>query len=144
MAFLISVSLGAIFGIGLILAGMTNPAKVLSFLDVAGNWDPSLALVMGGAIGVAAPGYALAKRRNVTWLGKPFAQVSNAPVDMSLLVGSIVFGIGWGLSGFCPGPALVGLGAGFLPAVVFVIAMIFGMEAYEWLREAQARRAEVR
>lgn len=144
MAFLISVSLGAIFGVGLILAGMTNPAKVLSFLDVAGNWDPSLALVMGGAIGVAAPGYALAKRRNVTWLGKPFAQEPNAPVDASLLAGSIVFGIGWGLSGFCPGPALVGLGAGFLPAAVFVIAMVFGMEAYEWLREAQARRAEVR
>lgn len=144
MAFLISMLLGAIFGVGLILAGMTNPVKVLSFLDVAGNWDPSLALVMGGAIGVAAPGYALAKRSNVTWLGKPFAQEPNAPVDASLLAGSIVFGIGWGLSGFCPGPALVGLGAGFLPAAVFVIAMVFGMEAYEWLREAQARRAEVR
>lgn len=144
MAFLISMLLGAIFGVGLILAGMTNPLKVLSFLDVAGNWDPSLALVMGGAIGVAAPGYALAKRRNVTWLGKPFPKDPNAPVDASLLVGSIVFGIGWGLSGICPGPALVGLGAGFLPAAVFVIAMVFGMETCEWLREAQARRAEVR
>lgn len=144
MAFLISMLLGAIFGVGLILAGMTNPAKVLAFLDVAGNWDPSLALVMGGAIGVAAPGYALAKRRNATWLGKPLAQEPSAPVDGALLLGSIVFGIGWGLSGFCPGPALVGLGAGFLPATVFVIAMVFGMEAYEWLREAHGRRAKVR
>jgi uncharacterized membrane protein YedE/YeeE len=140
MAFLISLLLGLVFGIGLILAGMANPAKVLAFLDIAGKWDPSLALVMGGAIAVAAPAYALARRRDVAWLGAPIFLEPKAAIDAPLIAGSIVFGLGWGLSGFCPGPALVGLGAGFLPAVVFVIAMVFGMEACEWLREEGLRR----
>jgi uncharacterized membrane protein YedE/YeeE len=142
MAIVISLLLGMTFGLGLILAGMTDPAKVLAFLDIAGNWDPSLALVMGGAIGVAAPAYALARRRATTWMGTPVPFEASTPVDSSLLVGSIVFGIGWGLSGFCPGPALVGLGAGYLPATAFVIAMVFGMEAYEWLLAARARRLD--
>ncbi len=140
MALLISLLLGLTFGVGLILAGMTDPAKVLAFLDVAGNWDPSLALVMGGAIGVAAPGYALARRRRTSWLGSPVPGEVPAAIDSPLLVGSIVFGIGWGLSGFCPGPALVGLGATYLPATVFVIAMVFGMEAYEWFLVARGSR----
>ena len=140
MALLISLVLGLTFGVGLILAGMTDPAKVLAFLDLAGNWDPSLALVMGGAIGIAAPAYALARRRATTWLGTPLPVEAPTPVDSSLLVGSIVFGIGWGLSGFCPGPALVGLGATYLPATVFVIAMVFGMEAYEWFLVARGNR----
>lgn len=142
MPLLISLLLGVIFGVGLILAGMSDPAKVLAFLDIAGNWDPSLALVMGGAIGVAAPAYALARHRTTTWLGTPVPFETPAPVDSSLLVGSIIFGIGWGLSGFCPGPALVGLGAAYLPATVFVIAMVFGMEAYEWLIAARVRQLE--
>lgn len=142
MPLLISLLLGVIFGVGLILAGMNDPAKVLAFLDIAGNWDPSLALVMGGAIGIAAPAYALARRRATTWLGTPVSFEAPAPVDSSLLVGSIIFGIGWGLSGFCPGPALVGLGAAYLPATVFVIAMVFGMEAYEWLIAARVRQLE--
>ena len=142
MPLLISLLLGVIFGVGLILAGMNDPAKVLAFLDIAGNWDPSLALVMGGAIGVAAPAYALARRRATTWQGTPVPVEAPTPVDSSLLVGSIVFGIGWGLSGFCPGPALVGLGATYLPASVFVIAMVFGMEAYEWLIAARVRQLE--
>ena len=142
MPLLISLLLGVIFGVGLILAGMNDPAKVLAFLDIAGNWDPSLALVMGGAIGIAAPAYALARRRATTWLGTPVSFEAPAPVDSSLLVGSIIFGIGWGLSGFCPGPALVGLGATYLPATVFVIAMVFGMEAYEWLIAARVRQLE--
>ena len=142
MAFVISLLLGMTFGLGLILAGTTDPAKVLAFLDIAGSWDPSLALVMGGAIGVAAPAYALARRRATTWMGTPVPFEASTPVDSSLLVGSIVFGIGWGLSGFCPGPALVGLGAGYLPATAFVIAMVFGMEAYEWLLAARARRLD--
>ena len=137
MALLISLLLGVTFGLGLILAGMTNPAKVLAYLDIAGKWDPSLALVMGGAIGVAAPAYALAYRQKTNWLGTPVPAKASASIDSPLLVGSIVFGIGWGLSGFCPGPALVGLGAAYLPAMVFVIAMVFGMEAYEWLLVAR-------
>ena len=137
MTLLISLLLGVTFGFGLILAGMTNPAKVLAFLDIAGNWDPSLALVMGGAIGVAAPASALARRRRTSGLGTPVPAAVPAALDSPLLVGSIVFGIGWGLSGFCPGPALVGLGAAYLPATAFVIAMVFGMEAYEWLLVAR-------
>ncbi len=143
MALLISLLLGVTFGFGLILAGMTNPAKVLAFLDIAGNWDPSLALVMGGAIGVAAPAYALARRRRTSWLGTPVPAAVPAAIDSPLLVGSVVFGIGWGLSGFCPGPALVGLGAAYLPATAFVIAMVFGMEAYEWLLVARGNQFEV-
>lgn len=142
MASLLSLLLGITFGLGLILAGMNDPAKVLAFLDIFGDWDPSLALVMGGAIGVAAPAYALARRRTTTWLGTPFLPEAAAPVDLSLLAGSVVFGVGWGLSGFCPGPALVGLGAAYLPATVFVIAMVFGMEAYEWFISACRRRFE--
>lgn len=141
MALLISLSLGLAFGVGLILAGMTNPAKVLAFLDIAGKWDPSLALVMSGAIAVAAPAFALARRRDVAWLGAPIPQEPKAAIDAALIAGSVLFGLGWGLSGFCPGPALVGLGAGFLPALVFVIAMVFGTEACEWLREEGLRRS---
>ncbi|WP_153146381.1 DUF6691 family protein [Dechloromonas sp. H13] len=140
MAWLLALLLGTTFGIGLIVAGMTEPVKVLAFLDIAGRWDPSLALVMGGAIGVAAPAYALARRRTTTWLGTPVAPEANAAIDAPLLLGSVIFGIGWGLSGFCPGSALVGLGAGKLPAAAFVIAMAFGMEAYEWLVAARMRR----
>ncbi len=143
MALVISLLLGLTFGVGLILAGMSDPAKVLAFLDIAGNWDPSLALVMGGAIGVAAPAYALARRRKTTWLGKPFPSATADRTDASLLAGSVLFGIGWGLSGFCPGPALVGLGAGYLPAIVFVIAMVIGMAAHAWLPVSRLRRFEV-
>lgn len=141
MAGSLSLLLGLAFGAGLILAGMTDPAKVLAFLDLAGNWDPSLALVMGGAIGVAAPAYALARRRATTWLGTPVVAQANGAIDAPLVVGSVVFGVGWGLSGFCPGPALVGLGAGNLPAAAFVIAMVFGMEAYEWFAAARGRQS---
>ena len=140
---MISLLLGLTFGFGLILAGMSDPAKVLAFLDIAGNWDPSLALVMGGAIGVAAPAYALARRRNNTWLGKPFPSATVVRPDAPLLVGSALFGIGWGLSGFCPGPALVGLGAGYLPAIVFVIAMAIGMGTNTWLPVRRLRRFAV-
>jgi len=143
MALLISLLLGLVFGVGLILAGMTNPAKVLAFLDIAGNWDPSLALVMSAAIAVAAPAFALARRRDVAWLGAPISSEPKASIDVALIVGSVLFGLGWGLSGYCPGPALVGLGAGILPALVFVIAMVFGMEACEWLREESLRRSGV-
>ena len=142
MTLLISLLLGVTFGIGLILAGMTDPAKVLAFLDIGGNWDPSLALVMGGAIGVAAPAYARARRQGATWLGMPVLPETKGPIDSPLLVGSIIFGIGWGLSGFCPGPALVGVGAGYLPATAFAIAMVFGMEAYEWLMSERVRQLE--
>lgn len=140
MHVLIALLLGLLFGLGLIISGMTDPAKVLAFLDFAGLWDPSLGLVMAGAIGVAVWPFRQVGRRGQSWLGGGDPPAEAGAVDRSLIVGSVLFGIGWGLSGLCPGPALVGLGAGYLPAAVFVIAMIFGMEAYEWMRGAQKRR----
>ena len=127
---------GLIFGLGLILAGMANPAKVIAFLDLAGDWDPSLALVMGGAIAVASGAFALAGKRGRSLLGAPMQLPTRRDVDPRLIVGSIAFGAGWGLAGFCPGPALVALGAGLPKAVIFVGAMLVGMLAYELINRA--------
>lgn len=124
---------GLVFGIGLIVSGMANPAKVIGFLDLFGRWDPSLALVMAGAIGVGVVGFTLAKRRTQTLLGEVLVLPSNTTVDRRLLGGSLLFGIGWGVAGFCPGPALVALGMLQLQAVVFVVAMVVGMAVFEWL-----------
>jgi len=135
-----ALALGIVFGLGLILSGMTSPANVLSFLDVAGLWNPSLGLVMAGAIAVAIIPFRYASRLGKTWLGGKLWLPERTEIDWRLLLGSALFGIGWGLTGFCPGPALVGLGAGYLPAIVFTIAMIFGMEIHNWLIAAQQRR----
>lgn len=118
---------GLVFGIGLLLSGMADPAKVLGFLDLAGDWDPSLALVMAGAIAVAAVGFAVARRRAKSLLGAPIQLPTKRTVDRRLIVGSTLFGAGWGLAGFCPGPALVALGMGEARAIVFVLAMLAGM-----------------
>lgn len=116
---------GLLFGLGLILSGMADPAKVLNFLDVAGTWDPSLAFVMGGAIGVAAPGFWLVRRRKAPLAARGFlVPPADAPIDRSLVIGAAVFGVGWGLAGFCPGPALVSLPLGTQGAVIFVSAMV--------------------
>jgi len=123
---------GLLFGLGLIVSAMANPAKVLAFLDVAGAWDPSLALVMGGAIAVGLIGFAVAKRRRVSLLGLDMKLPGIKQVDAKLVVGSLIFGIGWGLGGICPGPGLVALALGESKAFTFVIAMIFGMGIYEW------------
>lgn len=137
MKLLTAFASGLIFGLGLILSRMSDPLKVLAFLDVAGKWDPSLAFVMVGAIATAALGFVVAARRRVTWLGEPLALPPRRGIDGPLLVGSVLFGVGWGLSGFCPGPGLVGLGAAYLPACAFVIAMFFGMEAHAWYDEVR-------
>lgn len=129
---------GLVFGLGLIVSGMANPAKVLGFLDLAGPWDPSLALVMAGAIGVGACGFALARRRTRSLLGAPMALPGARQIDRRLLLGSALFGAGWGLAGFCPGPALVGLGLGEAKALVFVVAMLLGMAVFEGLERARA------
>lgn len=123
---------GILFGLGLILSGMANPAKVLGFLDLAGAWDPSLALVMGGAVGVAAIGFALAGQRPVSWLGAQMKMPTATQIDRRLLLGSTLFGVGWGLAGFCPGPALTALGMGEGKALVFVASMLAGMGLYEY------------
>lgn len=119
-----SFLVGLIFGIGLIVSGMADPAKVLGFLDLAGKWDPSLMLVMGGAIGIGFFAFRWAKSRNM-----PLPAATK--IDRRLIFGSMAFGIGWGIAGFCPGPALVGLGMGLPKALIFVIAMLAGMGIYE-------------
>jgi uncharacterized membrane protein YedE/YeeE len=128
-AFIALVS-GLIFGIGLLLSGMANPAKVIAFLDIAGQWDPSLALVMGGAIAVAFPAFTVAKTRARAWSGAALQLPTARQIDAPLLLGSLAFGAGWGLAGYCPGPALVSLGTGSQSALVFVIAMLAGMAAH--------------
>jgi uncharacterized membrane protein YedE/YeeE len=137
-------TVGLIFGIGLIVSGMFNPAKVLGFLDLAGNWDPSLALVMAGAVTVGIVGFAAAAKRTQSWLGVPMQLPKTRNVDARLLLGSLTFGVGWGLAGFCPGPALVALGAGQAKAVIFVAAMILGMLVFEGLERLQrANRSDL-
>ena len=128
---LISLISGIIFGLGLIISGMANPAKVLSFLDLTGNWDPSLAFVMAGALFIGFFAFLYAARRKTTLLGKELKLPSSTKIDRRLVLGSILFGAGWGLAGFCPGPALVGLAMGLPEALVFVVAMLAGMALFE-------------
>lgn len=124
---------GLIFGLGLLLAGMANPAKVLAFLDLAGSWDPSLALVMGGAIPVSAIGFYLTRQRSAPLFGDSFQVPTNRKLDKRLVLGALGFGVGWGLAGFCPGPALVALGSGSIKGLIFVAAMVAGMGIFERL-----------
>ena len=138
MTALLALVCGLIFGLGLIAGGMTDPAKVKGFLDLLGPWDPSLALVMGAAIAVAVAPFALAKRRKdrqqKAWSGEPIELPEVQTIDARLIGGGVLFGIGWGIGGFCPGPALVALGSGFVPAFVFVVAMLVGMALHDrWL-----------
>jgi uncharacterized protein len=126
-----SFIVGLIFGIGLILAGMTNPAKVIGFLDITGTWDPSLAFVMGGGILVAIVAFRFAKKRTVNFLGGAMRMPTSDMIDKRLVIGSLLFGAGWGMTGFCPGPALTSMGTGNPKAVIFVIAMIVGMALFE-------------
>jgi len=128
---------GLIFGLGLIVSGMANPAKVIAFLDLAGAWDPSLALVMAGAIGVALLAFAIAKRRRQSFLGQAILLPTARGIDRRLIIGSVLFGIGWGIAGICPGPALVLLGAGQAKGVWFVLAMLAGMGIF-WFLGKQA------
>lgn len=130
MARLISALLcGAIFGIGLWLSGMTDTTRVQGWLDVFGDWDPTLAFVMGGAILPMATAWIVARRRRVSALGTPIPAPSDAPVDAKLVLGSTLFGAGWALAGLCPGPALASLGYGGAGGLVFLLAMLAGMVA---------------
>jgi uncharacterized protein len=124
---------GLVFGIGLIASGMTDPAKVKGFLDLAGAWDPSLGLVMVGAIAVAVGAFALAKRRDRSWTGQRIELPTATVIDARLLGGGVLFGLGWGLAGYCPGPALVALGSGSTAAGLFVLAMLAGMALHDRL-----------
>ena len=131
---------GLVFGIGLIVSEMVSPVKVLGFLDLAGNWDPSLALVMAGAITVGVIAYAVARTRTETFLGTTMRLPQTRNLDGRLVLGSLVFGIGWGLAGFGPGPALVALGTGHVKAFIFVVAMIAGMAIYEFAERKRAQK----
>lgn len=129
---------GLIFGLGLIVSGMGNPAKVLGFLDLAGAWDPSLALVMAGAIAVGLVAFAVAGRRSRSLLGLPMQLPTARQIDRRLIGGSLTFGVGWGLAGICPGPAIVLLGAGMLKGALFVSAMLAGMALFELLERRKS------
>ena len=130
---LASLLVGLLFGTGLVVSDMIDPAKVLGFLDIAGQWDPSLALVMGGAVAVGAIGFAVARRRSRSLLGTPMRLPVTRRIDTRLLAGSAMFGAGWGLVGFCPGPAIAAVGAGEPKALLFLLALLAGMGVYELL-----------
>ena len=125
---------GLVFGLGLAVSGMMNPAKVIGFLDVAGDWDPTLVFVMVGALLVTVPAYRLIHKRGRPVLEEGFSFPEKENVDAPLVWGSALFGVGWGLVGFCPGPAVAALGTGLAPVLAFVAAMIAGMALHAWLR----------
>jgi uncharacterized membrane protein YedE/YeeE len=129
---------GLVFGWGLMLSGMANPAKVLGFLDITGRWDPSLALVMGGAIAVALPAFVWVRGRQASVLGEPLPAPPAQGIDRRLVGGSLLFGAGWGLAGYCPGPALVAVGMGQGSAVLLVLGMLAGMAVVELLDRRQS------
>ncbi|MAL01593.1 YeeE/YedE family protein [Pusillimonas sp. DMV24BSW_D] len=131
--------IGLVFGLGLILSGMSDPSKVLGFLDLTGLWDPSLAFVMGGAILVGLVAFTLARKRTTTFLGGALKLPASTDIDKRLVIGSLTFGVGWGLAGYCPGPALVSLGSGQSKALIFVIAMLAGMAIYEIVQRKASR-----
>ncbi|QOF71697.1 YeeE/YedE family protein [Aminobacter sp. SR38] len=137
MSFLVNLALGLVFGIGLVVSGMSDPAKVLNFLDVTGTWDPSLALVMGGAVITAFVGYRLVLKRSKPLAAAAFQLPAKTEIDWPLLLGSAIFGIGWGLGGFCPGPALTATTLGAAGTYAFLPMMLVGM----WLaRVFESRR----
>jgi uncharacterized membrane protein YedE/YeeE len=133
---------GLLFGCGLLLSGMTDPGKVLGFLDLAGSWDPSLALVMGGAIAVGFFAFALAKRRTTSFFGGALHLPTSKDIDKRLVIGGLLFGAGWGLAGFCPGPGIVSMAAGQPKALMFVLAMLLGMGVFEGY-DRMVRRARM-
>jgi uncharacterized protein len=133
---------GLLFGIGLIVSGMADPSKVLGFLDLAGAWDPSLAFVMTGAIAVGLVAFAVARRRRRSLIGLEMKLPASATVDRRLVGGSLLFGVGWGIAGLCPGPGLVALGMGKPKAAVFVLAMLAGMGIFELLENRAPRAAQ--
>jgi uncharacterized membrane protein YedE/YeeE len=137
MSVLVQFAIGLVFGLGLVIAGMSDPAKVLNFLDIAaiptGGWDPSLAFVMAGAIAVTFIGYRLVLRREQPIFGGTFHLPGTRGIDARIVVGPALFGVGWGLAGFCPGPAFTALSTGGTAALIFVAAMLVGMAGARWL-----------
>ena len=141
MKLLMALLAGLLFGLGLILSGMTDPAKVVGFLDFAGNWDPSLAFVMGGALLVGALVFPFATKRPKSILGDALRLPTATRIDRRLVLGSLTFGMGWGLAGYCPGPALASLAQGGTKPFVFFIAMLAGMALFELLESIKSKSA---
>ena len=133
-------AVGLVFGVGLIISGMTDPSKIIGFLNLAGPWDPSLALVMGGAVAVGLVAFQFARRRTTAFLGGAMHLPTARQIDRRLVLGSLAFGIGWGLAGYCPGPAVVSVGMGQEKAIVFVVAMVAGMGIYELIERLRQRK----
>lgn len=140
MKMIMALVAGLVFGLGLILSGMTDPAKVIGFLNLAGSWDPSLAFVMGGAILVGLVAFRLAARRPKSLLGDPMRIPGARQIDRRLILGGLTFGIGWGLAGYCPGPALASLASGGSQPLLFTAAMLVGMAIFE-IQDRYARAA---
>lgn len=136
----LSLFAGLLFALGLIVSQMINPAKVLNFLDVAGNWDPTLAFVMGGALLVTIPAFRLILRRPHPLFSPRFYIPAKSDVDKRLVTGAALFGVGWGLAGLCPGPALTALVTGALPVIGFVLAMAAGALLYKWAFEESGQK----
>lgn len=143
MKVLMALLSGALFGVGLILSGMTDPAKVLGFLDLAGMWDPSLACVMGGAVLVAALAFSVAARRRASLLGEAMPLPAGGRIDRRLVLGGLTFGVGWGMAGYCPGPAMASLAIGGGKPAVFVAAMLVGMALFSLLERARNKTASM-
>lgn len=143
MRFISAYVIGLIFGIGICISGMANPAKVLNFFDVAGTWDPSLALVMGGALVITYFGYRWAIPKPAPVLEKSFQIPTNRKLDFKLIAGSAVFGIGWGISGFCPGGALPALGTGRMEVILFTAALLVGVFAALGMMKLTHKRAQL-
>ena len=136
---LVALFAGTLFGVGLAVSGMMNPQKVIGFLDVAGEWDPTLIFVMGGALLVTLPAFRLILKRPRPIFADGFALPTRSALDARLLGGATLFGVGWGLSGFCPGPAVAALATGLTPVFAFVGAMMAGMALYGWIFERPVR-----
>lgn len=139
MKLLAALLAGLLFGVGLILSGMSDPSKVLGFLDLAGSWDPSLAFVMGGAVLVGALAFRLAGKRPQSLLGDDMHLPTATQIDRRLVLGGLTFGIGWGLAGYCPGPALASIATYGMKPLLFVIAMLAGMVLFELLERRKAK-----
>ncbi len=144
MQIFMALMVGLLFGIGLIVSGMTDPAKVIGFLDLAGSWDPSLAFVMGGAILVGVVAFGVARKRKRSFLGAPMRLPTATAIDRRLVLGSLAFGAGWGLAGYCPGPALASLASSGTKPLIFTLAMLAGMALFEALERISAARAQSR
>lgn len=139
MTLISSFIAGLLFGVGLIISGMTDPAKVIGFLDITGEWNPSLAFVMAGAISVSYFAFRVAQKQSITIIGHPVAFPLKKEIDIRLIAGSITFGVGWGLAGYCPGPALASIATGDEKPIIFFVAMLIGMAIYEVLQKTLSR-----